>query len=35
MYHLQVIVAWMTKVYYLCNLNMEASCLANVLHVKK
>lgn len=35
MYHLQVIVLRIFKVYYLCNLAMEASCPANVLLVKK
>jgi hypothetical protein len=35
MYHLQVIVLYMVKVYYLCNLVRGAPCLANVLHEKK
>lgn len=35
MYHLQVIVLRIFKVYYLCNLIGEAPCLANVLLAKK
>lgn len=30
----RVLVASIVKVYYVCNLNVEASCPANVLHVK-
>lgn len=35
MYHLQVIVLCMVKVYYIYTLNTEALCPASVLHVKK